>query len=488
MWYFVVGLGLVGAAALWWRMHRFPRTGRGMKQLAQKLVLGQSASQLFAERDELLARAPQMSEAELQAGVEVLFEGSPGQREDWKLAFEKVGRRAAPVLLRALDDPRCDSSRASEALEPDTAFQIITELLAGMGASEVISRLARWSNSADPDKRRHAIFCIAFTGMPGAVEKTRLALRSTEEKDRCWSLIGISRALQDGRGTEDYRLSIFPEVAAMATGETGFDSFDDRQSSDVLIRLDRSKGVETLTSRALRVENRRHLDSALKALNDHDVVLDARQLLPLLSHAKQEGQYPWTYVHAECLRALARSMPDLAKEEVEAALRSDEKEVRRGGVTALQTLLSVPGPYDIWDGKGELTDLPRPIQHVVAALWFRDQVENGGISQYFFNSYGDSCEVAMEAFRAMDAHNCVEILSKAIEFLGPEGTSPDRETRIRAYANLSDDKESFLDKLSGRFYKDEDRLEARIVRYMSKHSQVVRDAALAVARSRKKVS
>jgi hypothetical protein len=46
-----------------------------------------------------------------------------------------------------------------------------------------------------------------------------------------------------------------------------------------------------------------------------------------------------------------------------------------------------------------------------------------------------------------------------------------------AYARLSDQKEKYLDDLSTRFYKDEDRLEERLVRYMGEHAKVMREAA-----------
>jgi hypothetical protein len=117
------------------------------------------------------------------------------------------------------------------------------------------------------------------------------------------------------------------------------------------------------------------------------------------------------------------------------------------------------------------------VQHVAAVVQFKGEVENGGISQYFFNSSGDHWPVALEAFRAMGAAACEDILQKAAEFAGPGGASTDRERRIQAYARLSDQKEKYLDDLSTRFYKDEDRLEERVVRYMGEHAEIMRGAA-----------
>ena len=141
---------------------------------------------------------------------------------------------------------------------------------------------------------------------------------------------------------------------------------------------------------------------------------------------------------------------------------------------AVRRLLDLPSPYEVWDRRTDLESLPKPVQHVAAVMQFKGEVENGGISQYFFNTSGNHWPVALEAFRAMGAAACEDILKKATEFAGPGGASTDRERRIQAYARLSDQKEKYLDDLSTRFYKDEDRLEERVMRYMGEHAEVMR--------------
>ena len=241
MWLAITGVIVAAGMVLLWLFRRYPTTKRGMKQFAQRAA-GKGLHSIFAHREDLLARAESMSEAELLDGVEVLITGEASLRSDWQRAFEKVGERAVPLLLRALEDPRCNSASASEGLRARSGFEAITELLAEMGAVPVIARLARWSNSADTNKRRHAAFCIALTGAAEAAERTSKALRSDNDVERTWALTGVGRAIGAGRVAEQFREEVFGPLAAIACGDAGFDAFDDRDSCETLILLDPAKG------------------------------------------------------------------------------------------------------------------------------------------------------------------------------------------------------------------------------------------------------
>jgi hypothetical protein len=410
MWLAIAGVVVAAGMVLLWLFRRYPTTKRGMKQFAQRAA-GKGLHSIFAHREDLLARAESMTEAELRDGVEVLITGEASVRSDWQRAFEKVGERAVPLLLRALEDPRCNSAAASEGLRARSGFEAITELLAEMGAVPVIARLARWSNSADTNKRRHAAFCIALTGASEAAERTGRALRSDNEKERTWALIGVGRAIRAGRVTGQFREEVFGPLAAIACGDAGYDSLDDRDAGETLMGLDPVKGAEVLLARSLSLKNP-NLAGALEALNKHGTKIGPTTLWLILRHAKRQGNHPWTYVHAECLVALAMCDPGAAQPEVDEGLRSDDKEVRRGAVQAVRRLLDLPSPYEVWDRGTDFESLPRPVQHVAAVVRFKNEVENGGISQYFFNSSGDHWPVALEAFRAMGAAVCEDILQK----------------------------------------------------------------------------
>lgn len=468
---------LAGAVFVWLRARALPGTTRGMKQFAQNPDMMRAMAEGFAARDQLLARAETLSDDELRAGIEALLSGDRSAQENWQRVLEKVGRRAEPLLVRALDDPRCDASRVSEVLGPDTPFMTVTRTLAHIGSVAVIARLLPWTESDEKRKREHACLCIAHVGAPESVDPTRGALGSARESDRTYAIMGVCWAVESNNVTPQFREAVFEALAPFAAGEVAFATFGDRDASRAIMQLDPDRAATLfLSARCLRPDNR-FLAQVLAELNQKGAPIPESALQPLLSRAKAEAKYPWTYVHAECLTALARMNAENARREIDDALRSGEDRVRAGAIGALRTLLKLPDPYALC-GLERVSDRPAPVRHVIAALAFQAEVNNGGVSQYFFNSAGDDWATAMESFRAMGAVRCADILDRAVKFLGKSGSSSDRDTRIAAYAKLSDDKEKFLDDLSSEFFEDEDLLDLKIVRYMADHENLFRSIEL----------
>jgi len=455
------------------RRRALPSTTRGMKQYAQDPARMAEVGRQFEERERLNARAHTLSDAELQAGVEALLSGDAY----WMHIFEKVGPRVRPFLLRALTDPRCDSSAASEVLKGPTIFEAVTRSLASLGSAEVIPALEPWRTSDDERKRQHAYLCISMTGVPEAVAATRLGLHSQHESDRSYTCMGIEWAAKYEHVSPAFRDAISQELELLATGEPPFLTRGDGRLCTTFAKLNPSHALEVLASpRVLHLENPL-LSDVLKTLNEHNVTLPSATVRTILDRAKSEPEYPWTYVRAEALVALARVSPAEARSEIDEALTTDDARVRTGAVDALRALLDLPDPYDLFPEDEPFESLPRPVQHVVAAVEFQGEVNNGGVSQYFFNSAGDHWPVALEGFKEMGAAYCVEMLETSTRFLGATGASMSRDKRIKAYARLSDEREKLLDDLSSRFYDDPDRFDELVVMYMARHAEIMKAAA-----------
>lgn len=98
--------------------------------------------------------------------------------------------------------------------------------------------------------------------------------------------------------------------------------------------------------------------------------------------------------------------------------------------------------------RNSLSIFPRHMQLVYAAYNADVDLMNGGLEQYFFNSYGEHAEVAADGFEAIGAHKTASILRranslrKATEIMN----MPDKERTLENFSALY--KEDEMSKLN----------------------------------------
>lgn len=470
---FGIGVGAISIAAWWWQ--RYPATKRGMKQFAQSIKARRNMSNWFAYRDRLFADAPNMSDAQIAAMVEDLFTSDDGTRRTLGQVLEKVGARAEAPLIRAFNDPRCDRKDVGNGHFERSVFEIVTDLLADLSCTALVPRLSDAITSDNKDERRHAASCIAQVGSDGAIGPTLAALRDPEEYVRRAAMWGARSAAKAGRATPAFRNATFDALQRFVTGEAGFDTYQDTDASEILITIDRDRAIPLLLSdRCIRLDSP-HLRNILKQLNEVGATLDAARVVPILEHAKAMGEYPAEYIWKECLRMLVRADPTLAAKELDVAFTTGSDDVKEGAAEALLELHGLPDALTLNVGD-DLSALPRPLAHVIAGWRCKHEVDNGGMSQFFFNPGGDHWPLTLEAFQAMGAGHWERYLRHALTVFGDQGPSTDRSVRIKQYAKLTDKKEDVM-----RDWKDPDGtdppLPVLIARYMLKHAEVFKAAA-----------
>ena len=125
---------------------------------------------------------------------------------------------------------------------------------------------------------------------------------------------------------------------------------------------------------------------------------------------------------------------------------------------------------NIYDGVAEYEASLEPFSDkqrlVLAVIWYRSEVNNGGHDQFFYNSTGIVWKDAVRAFRQIGLPRFSEIIEESGRRLGGE-PSPDRSAR---FAQLEENDANF-DDLDSRFYELEDResVDDALIRYINKH-------------------
>lgn len=119
----------------------------------------------------------------------------------------------------------------------------------------------------------------------------------------------------------------------------------------------------------------------------------------------------------------------------------------------------------------QLTDAEK----IFASIWeLEAEVNNGGFSQYYFNSAGDNSPFASAALREIGAHEMSRIVEEANLAFGPAGPSPSQEMRQQILETLGSGAEEKWAQLDARFIAYPDNLTELLYAYIQAHkSQIV---------------
>jgi len=111
-------------------------------------------------------------------------------------------------------------------------------------------------------------------------------------------------------------------------------------------------------------------------------------------------------------------------------------------------------------------------QKVFSAIWaVESEVNNGGFSQYFFNSSGESASFVVEALETVGAPKTADICKRAIAAAFPSGLPQSAEEIRSAAADFPDDVLDKLEPLDQEFFSYPHDLTDLLFAYVSEHPQ-----------------
>ncbi len=125
---------------------------------------------------------------------------------------------------------------------------------------------------------------------------------------------------------------------------------------------------------------------------------------------------------------------------------------------------------DLW--YSYVINLPIKLQIVYTTIIFHQQVFNGGLHQYFFNSYGQFAYLTVDHLKLIKAYKTAEILEKALSEVNFKQYSID-EFREKVFnreldriVNFDEALSEFLDKLDNEYDSLDEDLEQLLLDYL----------------------
>jgi hypothetical protein len=377
--------------------------------------------------------AARFTDADLRRMVERLFERRDPDRTNFQ-GLASSGRRAVPFLIQALNDPRTWTADFDREMSP---FHRISYLLEGMAPAEAVAPLVKYLDHPKPEFRRQAAMVLASIGTAECLEPVKRALADSDSEMRNYTLIGLA-PIPGRTRNETFLTGVFPAVVPLLkTGEHRVEN-----PAQVLVAINPARAIPLLESpEYFRLDNPQ-LGQIMKALNRPDVKVPAKVLAPILRElerlATHENSRQWDY--AAALLLYARNPDKQAEAQFRLLIQSEDGTIAEAAAHGLEILAGVDGHEavrDAYDKRG-FAAMTKPQQYYFAVEEYKNEVFCDGHEDYFYDSYADIYQVAIEALGAIGAPSRAAVLKGTLDAFAPLRPSVRNEQRQSQMAYIDD--------------------------------------------------
>jgi hypothetical protein len=423
------------------------------------------------EAEELEKATPAPTQSELARLVATMRSRRLEYEELQKLT--KAGDKAVPLLMEALRDKEFLFHRYGETVLDGSPMETALDFLEPFRLPEATVLEPALQH---PDKffRYHALCHLARCGNDEAIPALKIGLKSEIVDCRTWTLMGLAFLKNSPWGSPKFRAALFDAAVPL---------LDDKEygpaehAPRALLALDPARAKSVLLGKDVFGPSNRWMSEVLQALKEADVLVPGPQLRSLLAGIKSKAKdFPFDRAYAEALILLARAEGAHARDIIADAQSWGNARVKDGAAEASMVAAGIRDAYrfvtDLYERKGA-SGLTETQLYYLTLYWLDAEVNNGGFSQYFFNSSGDLGLHAVDAARAVGAPEVASIVQKANALFGKKGPDPDRDTRMDQLSKIDP---KALEELDNKYYKCSERLSELLPRFVAAHSKSFKPA------------
>ena len=185
-------------------------------------------------------------------------------------------------------------------------------------------------------------------------------------------------------------------------------------------------------------------------------------------------KYPDDYSLGEVLRLIGHHRLPQDESRLSFYMEEEDDKVAEGagsGWLAFHGLERAHEVACVWDAPGST---PVPLKEYFAIHMMDAEICNGGFSQYFFNSSGNSWELALSGLEEAGSTERLSLLKEAITKIADGKPSPNRDLRGHQLAKTLKKDEDVFDDLERRYYAGKEHLQVLLTKLVMKHRDVFR--------------
>ena len=467
-------VSLVIALVLVFLMFRH-RSEPGFRNVVKNPELWREMSEAHQDIDREIEAAKHWTDDRISAEVEAYLFRTKTRRDALgkARALEGLGGRVYAPVIKILGEKSRHMQLVKETgtdLVPEAPFNRACDLLGDTPPPGTIQHVALFLNESNKYVRKDAALVIGKVGSSEIVPLLHRILAGEDEGMRDYALMGLQYAVINGRLDDTCRKDLFPDLLQLLTEDKSAN-----YAADLLVEFNATKAKEFFMSEALFTPNSQSLHEALKAMARHNILIPRQRLLPLIQALEAgELKYPQSYTLAHALLCLGQNRQSDDLKILERLADHNEERVAKGAAEGLLAYYNLNGFSErTWDAeqKRGFTSLTPEQQHWAAVFILDSEVNNGGLSQYFFNYSGDRWRLALAGLEAMGANERASILKEAVAKFGAEKPSENRERRQDQLAKLTRKNETLFNVLDDRYYESKEVIDVAMTRYVIRNAQ-----------------
>lgn len=472
----IIILLVLVAAFIWWRSSKainiqtfwdavrnpgsLPDLNEYHKQISKEAErLRGSPEKVAALVDYFVFKAPSSREANVE-----------------KRVLNELGAEAYPRALAILNDStlvqtlQTAGKPDSDFSLPEAPFNRLCEIFDGETPPppEAAALIAPFVSSELKEVRKSAGLLLGSIGSTDSIQHMKRLLGDSDSYVRSYVLMGLERAVSGKRIDDASRQLFYNLVSSIWPNDTDFNVSD--HVAPLMLEIDRDTAVQQLLEEPLFTTAFKPLGDILEGFERKNVQVPREKLLPLIAELKAGPmEYPNTNMLRASLSLLGahRMSEDLPV--LEEFLDSPDEAVTEGAVKGLYQFHrfseTIRDPWEVESNKGWQA-LTKAEQHILAIEILNGEVNNGGFTQYYFNSSGDHWIDALAGLDAIGAAKHKELMLRTLSFFPDKKTSTSRDDRSEQLAKIVRKKEDPFHEEDSAWYKlKEENLDKLMLRY-----------------------
>ncbi|WP_339748692.1 DMP19 family protein [uncultured Rubinisphaera sp.] len=396
--------------------------------------------------------------------------------------LDKLGKESYPHVLEILRDPSQEKrllimKDSQSSLVPESPFNRACKIFEQdkLPPPEAGPLVAKYFKSDVDRIRKSAAAIVGAIANRECLESIQIALEDQNNYVKRSVIRGLQRAFTEPRMTNDLQNQIFNLVASRWPEDTSFEIAD--SIPKLLIQIDSVRAKQRLLQDDLFTVQFKPVWRILEAFNESEIAAPRSRLIELFTSAEQDlGQYPYENIAQQAIHNLGFHRDEEVRSLLEKSVDHECTKISEGAVAGLyryhRFFERIRDPTDIYFSQGweSLTPAER---HIIAIQNLDDEMNNGGFAQYYFNSYGDHWQDALQGLSIIGAENHRAIIEASLAKFKGQSPSTNRNERMRELAQITMKKEDPFHEQDQAWYAicDHEKLDRLIFKYNIQHPE-----------------
>lgn len=322
----------------------------------------------------------------------------------------------------------------------------------------LIPVLKKWAETGDKSILSQISYHVAAYGSAELLPELVKLLEHPEKHVARLARLGALFALRESRADAAFKEYVWKNCMALLRSPS---PPQEHEFISILAAVNPEETAKLLNSPEFLRTDHPLLMQILPTLNELKAPIPADFLVELLSAKVGESEYRQGQIRSAALDGLVRQQVPQAAGIVEDILKNPDKHKESLVFSAWPARFKLKGIVHLGEAAGhgyeavkyKFENLPEKFRGMILVNSLDSEIRNGGLDQWYFNSYGCHAEETLKTLEEIGAVRHASIIAKANSQFGKSGPAKERDKVQAQLERLSEKSSELLSALSDQWYK-----------------------------------